>query len=115
MTETAVFGGGCFWCLEAIFRALKGVVSVRSGYCGGALPDPVTKRFVAEAPVTPRWSKLFSIHARLVMSRCSTVFLGARPNDAESSGERHRYAVSLGDFQSIGNAEATRSRPASRR
>lgn len=40
MTETAVFGGGCFWCLEAIFRALKGVVSVRSGYCGGALPDP---------------------------------------------------------------------------
>lgn len=38
--ETATFGGGCFWCTEAIFLQLKGVVSVTSGYSGGALPNP---------------------------------------------------------------------------
>jgi peptide-methionine (S)-S-oxide reductase len=38
--ETAVFGGGCFWCLEAVFDQLKGVVSVESGYAGGQKPQP---------------------------------------------------------------------------
>jgi peptide-methionine (S)-S-oxide reductase len=33
--ETAIFGGGCFWCTEAILSRLKGVVSISSGYSGG--------------------------------------------------------------------------------
>ncbi|MGH9857826.1 MAG: peptide-methionine (S)-S-oxide reductase MsrA [Acidobacteriota bacterium] len=40
MTETAVFGGGCFWCTEAILQQLKGVVTVTSGYAGGTVPNP---------------------------------------------------------------------------
>ncbi len=40
MTETAVFGGGCFWCTEAVFKMLKGVVSVTPGYAGGTTPSP---------------------------------------------------------------------------
>ena len=39
-TETAVLGGGCFWCLDAVFRGLHGVISVESGYAGGAKPNP---------------------------------------------------------------------------
>jgi peptide-methionine (S)-S-oxide reductase len=37
---TAVLGGGCFWCLEAVFDELDGVLAVDSGYAGGALPNP---------------------------------------------------------------------------
>lgn len=38
--KTAVFGGGCFWCTEAVFARLKGVAGVTSGYAGGHVPSP---------------------------------------------------------------------------
>jgi len=39
-TEIATFGAGCFWCVEAVFQELKGVLKVESGYMGGAIPNP---------------------------------------------------------------------------
>ena len=36
----AVLGGGCFWCLDAVFRGLDGVLAVESGYAGGKDPNP---------------------------------------------------------------------------
>lgn len=38
--ELATLGGGCFWCLEAVFQELAGVASATSGYAGGHVPDP---------------------------------------------------------------------------
>ena len=42
----ATFGGGCFWCTEAVFDRLKGVVEVVSGYAGGRVPSPSYKQVV---------------------------------------------------------------------
>ena len=40
MTQTATLAGGCFWCLEAVYRELRGVERVQSGYAGGRRPNP---------------------------------------------------------------------------
>ena len=39
--ETAILGGGCFWCTEALFGMLRGVISVVPGYAGGMVENPV--------------------------------------------------------------------------
>src|SRR5688572_25301449 len=41
--DTATFGAGCFWCTEAIFQDVKGVISVASGYSGGKVKNPSYK------------------------------------------------------------------------
>jgi len=38
--QTAYFAGGCFWCVEAVFQRINGVVNVESGYCNGSTKNP---------------------------------------------------------------------------
>ncbi|MFQ3647808.1 MAG: peptide-methionine (S)-S-oxide reductase MsrA [Anaerolineae bacterium] len=42
--EVAILGGGCFWCLEAVYDELRGVLSVESGYMGGHVINPTYKQ-----------------------------------------------------------------------
>ncbi len=42
--EIATLGGGCFWCLEAVYQELRGVIGVTSGYAGGHVPNPSYKQ-----------------------------------------------------------------------
>ena len=44
MSETAIFGGGCFWCTEAVMKDVIGVESVESGYIGGKVENPTYKQ-----------------------------------------------------------------------
>ena len=43
-TELATLGGGCFWCLEAVFEEVEGVIKVESGYTGGATANPTYRQ-----------------------------------------------------------------------
>ena len=45
--ETYVLGGGCFWCLDAVYRDVKGVIDVISGYAGGETPHPTYEQVCA--------------------------------------------------------------------
>jgi peptide-methionine (S)-S-oxide reductase len=47
MTETAVLGGGCFWCTEAVYLEVKGVTAVVSGYTGGHTENPTYEQVCA--------------------------------------------------------------------
>ncbi len=75
--ETIVFGGGCFWCTEAVFKMLKGVVSVLPGYAGGKLENPTYEQVSngntghAESVQVEYDSKLVSLRSLL------TVFFGS--------------------------------------
>ena len=42
-TDTATLGAGCFWCVEAVFQEVEGVISVKSGYAGGFVKNPTYK------------------------------------------------------------------------
>ena len=42
--QTVVLGGGCFWCLEAVFDRMEGVTSVESGYMGGHVDNPTYRQ-----------------------------------------------------------------------
>lgn len=46
--ETITLGGGCFWCLEAVFDEMRGVTDVLSGYAGGHMPNPTYRQVCAE-------------------------------------------------------------------
>lgn len=45
--ETATFGAGCFWCVEAIFQRVSGVIEVESGFAGGDVDDPTYEEVVS--------------------------------------------------------------------
>lgn len=52
--KTAIFSGGCFWGIEAVFSHVKGVTSAVSGYQGAAPPPPITTASARVTPATPK-------------------------------------------------------------
>jgi peptide-methionine (S)-S-oxide reductase len=46
--EVATLGGGCFWCLEAVYQELRGVEKIESGYSGGHVPNPTYRAVCSE-------------------------------------------------------------------
>ena len=53
--ESITLGAGCFWCVEAVYQELQGVVQVESGYMGGSIKTQHTKRFAREIQAMLKW------------------------------------------------------------
>ena len=47
--QVTTLGGGCFWCIEAVFKPLRGIKSLESGYAGGAVPNPTYRQICTGA------------------------------------------------------------------
>ena len=81
--EVATLGGGCFWCLEAVYLDLIGVQEVRSGYAGGQLPIPPMRKSVEVPRVMPRWCNFGSTRRSSLFGRSwrsSSLYMILRPS-----------------------------------
>ncbi|MGH8014169.1 MAG: peptide-methionine (S)-S-oxide reductase MsrA [Candidatus Binataceae bacterium] len=72
--QTAVFGGGCFWCTEAVFERLAGVVSVMPGYAGGTHKNPTYAQVCSGRTGHAEVSRVEYDSARISFRELLTVF-----------------------------------------
>lgn len=77
MIETIVFGGGCFWCTEAVFKMLKGVKTVQSGYTGGTIPNPTYEQVRTGKTGHAESIKIDYDPAQIKLRDLLTVFFGS--------------------------------------
>ena len=109
--KTAVFAGGCFWCVEADFEKVKGVRSVVSGYSGGTLRNPTYKQVSRGGTGHYEVVEISYDPARLSYERLVHLFLRSiDPLDAGGQfcdrGESYRTAIFVSDATEKRLAEA---------
>jgi len=72
--ETAYLGGGCFWCMEAVFERLPGVVAVTSGFAGGTTENPTYQEVCTETTGHAEVTKVDFDPAKITYARVLEVF-----------------------------------------
>jgi peptide-methionine (S)-S-oxide reductase len=75
--EIAVFGGGCFWCTEAVFKMLRGVISVMSGYAGGTIEHPTYEQVSSGTTGHAEVIQIVFDPAHITFRDLLTVFFGS--------------------------------------
>jgi len=73
-TEIADLGGGCFWCMEAVFERLPGVISVTSGYAGGTTENPTYRDVCSETTGHAEVTEIAFDPARISYAQLLEVF-----------------------------------------
>lgn len=73
-TEIADLGGGCFWCMEAVFERLPGVISVTSGFAGGTTDDPTYEEVCTETTGHAEVTEIVFDPARISYAKLLEVF-----------------------------------------
>ena len=100
--ETAVFGGGCFWCTEAIFQMLKGVEKVEPGYAGGTTDNPSYEQVSAGNTGHAEVIRVTYDPSVITYDDLLTVFFGSHdpttPNrQGADVGTQYRSVIFVGD------------------
>jgi peptide-methionine (S)-S-oxide reductase len=107
--QVAVFGGGCFWCTEAVFDELRGVRSVVSGYAGGKNPNPTYEQICMGNTGHAEVIKIEFDPAQISFRDLMTVFFATHDpttlnRQGNDSGTQYRSAIFYAD--EIQKAEA---------
>lgn len=109
-SRTAVFGGGCFWCTEAVFQMLRGVEKVESGYAGGAVENPSYERVSSGATGHAEVIRVTYDPSQISYEDLLTVFFGSHdpttPNrQGNDVGEQYRSIILYQDESQKETAE----------
>lgn len=96
--EIAVFGGGCFWCIEAVFKMLKGVSAVEPGYAGGHTERPTYEQVCAGGTGHVEVVRVKYSPADIRYRHLLTVFFGSHDatqvnRQGNDVGEQYRSVV----------------------
>lgn len=75
--ETAIFGGGCFWCTEAVFKMLKGVYEILPGYSGGTTKNPTYEEVSSGKTGHAECTKVVFDSSQIRYEDLLTVFFGS--------------------------------------
>lgn len=117
-TETITFGAGCFWCTEAVFQQLPGVLSVTSGYTGGATVHPTYEQICGGDTGHAEVSRIVFDSTKTTLDDLLTAFwqmhdpttLNRQGNDV---GTQYRSAVFYNDEAQRAIIEASKQAAAS--
>ena len=102
MKETAIFGGGCFWCTEAVFGELKGVISVMPGYAGGTTKNPTYDQVCTGTTGHAEVTKVEFDPSQITYTDLLTVFFATH-----NPTTRNRQPARLNDFSHSGGGNDT--------
>ena len=89
-TETATFGGGCFWCVEAVYLRLPGVISVANGYSGGRTENPTYEQVCGGTTGHAEVAQIVFDPAKITFTQLLEVFWQAHdPTTLNQQGADH--------------------------
>ncbi len=109
--EVAVFGGGCFWCTEAVFAELKGVTSVVPGYAGGFTENPTYRQVCSETTGHAEVSRVQFDPAQITFNDLLSVFFATHDpttlnRQGADQGTQYRSIILCADDEQKRQAEA---------
>lgn len=111
--KTIVLGGGCFWCVEAVFQRVKGVEEVVSGYAGGSKEDPTYHDHADHAEVVQLTYDEKEVELKTLLSMFfyahNPTTLNFQGNDY---GTQYRSIILVNDDEELGLAESVKSESA---
>src|ERR1041385_6735359 len=112
-TELATIGGGCFWCMEAVFERLPGVISVTSGYAGGHTENPTYKQVCTETTGHAEITQIEFDPARISYDKLLQVFWQAHDpttlnRQGADAGTQYRSIILYNDEAQKAAAEKSK-------